>query len=381
MVTIRRQPARKTLMPPLVKSLRCVSAASAGLRRAARVNLHKDAPGTFSLVRNLIHEVRPSGIGNRFRKAVIPDHVIHSQIFNSYQPVAVDKPSGNLMVKVRPLLSDVRVRSLEKLDSLTSAVTAPLPSCYFALRSSEFGLCFPVPSRIFYLCPVREGGECEQPNVHADALVIGRKGPRFTLNTETDVPVTSFAPHGQSFNLPFHRSVQFDFNEPDPLQAQLRTNQLAAVTVRGECDAVESGVRLEARVSSFFFPLHSGKESLERLVHAAQNGLARGEISKAQVSVCSNLFKLIGLAVVVDRFTVNAPCVTAFLERGIVEVARLSQLTIQKVNLCARWVKAKLERLSLYIGVGQDSHASNVCLLGKARSAVSAVVRAVPIIA
>lgn len=71
-----------------------------------------------------------------------------------------------------------------------------------------------------------------------------------------------------------------------------------------------------------------------------------GEVGKVQVTGRTNLFKLVGLRVVVDALTVAAPRIAPLLESGVIQTARFRELAIKQVSLCACWIDSVLESFS-----------------------------------
>lgn len=355
-------------MNTLTQSFRNMRATAATfLSRAAWIHSNEVASGACCLVRNHIQELSPSGITDG-----LGEHTLcqaqNIQIFDGYVAVVVDQPARNLVMKIAALILDVRVRLLQKLYGLAAAVRAFLSSRHFALRPAKSLLSLAVVARILYFRTVAQNCEVRQTNVHAHRHRAFGQQLRFTFDAEAGVPTSGFALDCQGLNRAFNWAVQFHLNESNTLKPQLGINQLATVAVRGECDAAESGVRLEARESGFLAALAPGKESLERFINSTQHVLTSGEVLKVQITRRANLFKLIRLGKVVDTFTIDAPRITTFLKRAIVQAAGFAKLLCEQDGLRFCRIKAELEGLPMYDCFGQVSRVLFTFLLGKARN-------------
>jgi hypothetical protein len=70
------------------------------------------------------------------------------------------------MLEIIPLIENVSVNLSENLHSFPSSVRPfVLTTCNFALRSSEFSLRFPIPTRVRNLVAVAQGRESFKPHV------------------------------------------------------------------------------------------------------------------------------------------------------------------------------------------------------------------------
>jgi len=148
------------MMPALAEVFRYVCAAETFLRCAVRSYFNKFSTSVFSFVAKEVEELRPSGITNTFSKVVVSDHAFDVQIFDGDQSIAVDEPTTNLVVKVRALLSDMRVRSLQKLNCFMSAIRTLLSARDFTLCSPQLRLRFSVIARAIYFSSIRKCCEC-----------------------------------------------------------------------------------------------------------------------------------------------------------------------------------------------------------------------------
>ena len=79
---------------------------------------------------------------------------------------------------------------------------------------------------------------------------------------------------------------------------------------------------------------------MEGLIEPAENILAAGEVCQLRQPFCPYLLQLVGLVVVVDALAANFPSVAPFLQGGVVELASLMELVLEKLNLGLVGVKA-----------------------------------------
>lgn len=342
MITICGQATPRTLMPALAEGFRRVRSAGACLTRATRVNLHELSASVFSFVGNQVEKGSPSGIPDRLRQHSTGKS-LDVQIFDGNQAVIINQPTTNLVVKVCALVANVKVRALQKLNGFTSVIATFLSSGNLALCASQFRLGFSVPVWIVNLYSVAQSGECGQTNINAD--LFNRRGQRFwrAFNRKANVPASGFALDRDSLDSSLNGTMQLDLDESDALQAQFEVSQLAPVAIRRVCDAVETRMRLEARESGFLFCFDATKESLERLVNAAQHILTAGGTGEFCVSCRANLRQLFRLGVVVDALAVDAPRIPALLQRGVVEPTRFAELGSQQCVLRLRRIQAGLK--------------------------------------
>jgi hypothetical protein len=115
--------------------------------------------------------------------------------------------------------------------------------------------------------------------------------------------------------------MRLDFNGAYALQSQFVVEDFASVTITGEGDAVITTDGAESRIAGLLTVLHTTKERIESLINTAQHVLAAREVGKSQIASGADVFQLIRLIAIVDRFVRDAISVTAFLNGGIVEAA------------------------------------------------------------
>jgi hypothetical protein len=107
------------------------------------------------------------------------------QVFDRDQAVAVDQPTRELMVRVRPLVADVGLRGLAQSRRFAAPPGAPAATAsHPALRSSHLRCRPSGVARVRDGGPVAPRGEVGQPDVDADRL--GGRGKRRGLDVHTD---------------------------------------------------------------------------------------------------------------------------------------------------------------------------------------------------
>jgi hypothetical protein len=328
-------------VPALAESLGYVCTTDTRLRCAARVNPNQHTTSVFSFVRDEVQELRPSGIINRFSKHST-SQAFDVQIFHSDQTVIVDEPARKFVVKVRALISNVRVNPLEQLHSLTSALRAFLSSRNLSLCAPELCLCLSIPARIFNFRPVVKGSERGESNVNADPRGAFRQRLGFTLDAETGVPLASLALDVKFFNLTFERAMKFDLNEPDLGDMEFRA--LKRISDPSERERVVSSGTSKSWIARLLFAPHPAKERLEGFIHALQNIFDRVRVHVGEFG--ANLFdfgKLFGLRKEVDRSPIELPRITTLLQSCIKQLAAQRECAVKLFSLPLRRVKPVAE--------------------------------------
>ena len=115
-----------------------------------------------------VHKLIPSGVRDRFGKAVIPDHVSNSQVFNMYSLVIADKFFACLMKKITALIRNFLMLHCKSMNRVTSGIRTFLLSGYRALKSFETFLSSAEIFRALDHFTVRSGEECLDAEVNTD---------------------------------------------------------------------------------------------------------------------------------------------------------------------------------------------------------------------
>jgi hypothetical protein len=90
------------------------------LRSAARIDRHQHAPGTLSLVRELLDEGRPRGIVDRLRQPP-SGQSFDSQVLDRDEPESIDERSRQLVLHIRPLVPDVGLEPPKRISEIGQA--------------------------------------------------------------------------------------------------------------------------------------------------------------------------------------------------------------------------------------------------------------------
>jgi len=117
-----------------------------------------------------IDKLIPSGVGDRFRKPMIPNHVSNSEVFNMYRLVIADKLSACLMKKIATLIRNFLMPHSKSMNCFTSGIRAFLLPGYRALKSFKPFLSLAEIFRAFHRFAVRSGEECLDAEVNADFI-------------------------------------------------------------------------------------------------------------------------------------------------------------------------------------------------------------------
>jgi hypothetical protein len=176
------------------------------------------------------------------------------------------------------------VNVLEQSDRFPSTLRTLLATGNLALRASTVGFSGSVPAWIRNRFAVGQGSKGFETDINSNCVGERRQDVGFALNGETDIPLTAFSLHSNRLNLARNRTVQFDFDFSDALNAQRVACEFEAVSITRKRNAIESSVRLESRVPRCLVPFHSKKERLEGLIYSAKNILAAREICKHQIT-------------------------------------------------------------------------------------------------
>jgi len=218
------------------------------------------------------------------------------------------------------------VNFLEQRNSLTSAARTLLATGHPPLGATQFCFSVSMPSRIRNRFAVGEGGEGFESDIDADCIIENGKRLGFPFGGEANVPLAALAFDRDRFNLACNGAVQFNFDLSDALNAKRISSEFDSITVTGKRDAIETSARLEAREARFLMSFHPKEKRLEGFVYSPKNILAAGEVCKTQISSGANIFQLIRLVVVVERFLGGAIGIATFLQSAVVESAGFAKL-------------------------------------------------------
>jgi len=208
---------------------------------------------------------------------------------------------------------------------------------------------FFVVSGVFNLGPIRQSGEGRQSHIKTDFFGRSRQIFRLTFDAQHSIPPSGLALDSDGFDLAFYWTMRLDFNGAYTLQPQFGVvEHFAAVTITGEGDAVIATDGAESRIAGLLTILYATKECIESLINATQDILATREVGKSQIASGPDLFQLIGLIAIVDRFIRDAIGVATLLNSGVVEAAGFGQLAINRDNLSGVRIEPLFEVLLEY---------------------------------
>src|SRR5215472_2650794 len=288
-----------------------------------------------SLAKKEFHPASWTGPANTARKS------FDVEVFHRDKPVAFHQPAAEMMMKGGTLVSDFTVRLGHQYGGLAAATAAALATGKPALGAAE--VCQPAleMSRIVDLPAIRKSDKTVHPDIQADLLGRLRQRDGVPLDGKTHVPVVYVPLDRNCFDLALHRPVQLDLDQTGALDTQLAViEQSAAIAVGGKGDAVVPPERTEAREAGFLAASYPSEERLEGLIQPAQHILTAGEVGQSDQPFGPHGLQLVGLVVVVDALAAHFPGVAPFLKGGVVEVASLVELVLEKLNLGFRQVEA-----------------------------------------
>src|SRR5438874_4883305 len=238
------------------------------------------------------------------------------------------------MMKGGTLVSDFTGRLGHQCGGLAAAVAAALATGKPALGAAQ--VCQPAleVSRIVDLLAIRKCDKAIQSDIHAD--LFGRLRQRHTvpLDGKTHVPVVHVPLDRNGLDRTLHRPVQLHFDATSALDTQLPViEQSAAIAVGWKGATVVPPERTEAREARLLAAPYASEKRLEGFIQPAEHILAAGEVGQSEQPFFPHRLQLLGLLVVVHALAANFPSVAPFLKRGVVELASLVELVLEKPNL------------------------------------------------
>jgi hypothetical protein len=306
---------------------------------------HQLTTSLCRFVRELCDERRPPGVIYRLGQHS-SGHPSYVQLFNDYQAEQRYQCSRHLVREVCALVTHMRVGALQGSNRFLSVITTAFTAGNRTLRPPDFGMGFFVVSGVFNLGPIRQSGEGRQSHIKTGFFGRSRQSFRLTFDAQHSIPPSGLALDGDGFDLAFYWAMRLDFNGAYTLQPQFAVvEHFAAVAITGEGDAVIATDRAESRIAGLLTVLYATKERIESLINAAQHVLATREVGKSQIARGADIFQLIGLIAIVDRFVRDAIGVATLLNGGVVEAAGFGQLAIHRDNLSGGGIEPIFEVL------------------------------------
>lgn len=232
----------------------------------ARVNQYDFTTGTFCLVREVLHQLVPGRIRDALSQAVILEHVLTVQLFESKYAVLVYQLAREFVRKVLTPVDDTLVNVLNSLTSFGSLRCAFLSLREFALRLRQFFLFLPEEAGVGYLLAVRKCYKTFQTNVNSYRFFGLRQRFRFNFTRQVGVPVANRIPANvERLDVPANRTVQNYLDHANLGQVQTVVSKLKA-RLR-ECETVIPAISPKAGVARLLACLYSTKERLKRQVN------------------------------------------------------------------------------------------------------------------
>ena len=273
------------------------------------------------------------------------DQPSHIQIFHNNRAVNVHQFSGFFVMKIAALIRHMRVCSLQQNEGFTITITAFLSAALFAARNAQLLLCSSTALRILNGGAVGQRGKAGQSEINSDSRSSVRQRFRLAFHAKAYIPAIGLPLDVGVLNGALNWPVQFSLNLSRSLNADfVVVQQLAAISIKRECDAVVALERLKSRIAWFLAAFYASEEGRKGTIESSQHVQAAGKICKPDQSFGTHWLQLIRLIVIADRLTASFPRVPAFLKGAVVQVARLTQLAVQKCSLRLSWVQAVFVR-------------------------------------
>lgn len=305
--------------------------AKTGLRRTGRIYLNKHASGAFSLVRDHVQELRPSGIVN-----ALGEHsacqTLDVQIFDRDQSVVVNDLSRLFVMEISALIADVVVPPLEQKHGLAPPVRTFLPSRYAPLQAAEFGLSIAEPARVLNHDAVAQCGKGGKADVDTGHVRAEGQRFRFALNREDSKPPTRFTLNQESLNYSIKRAVQLYFDGPDFREPEfVATKSIANLP---ECQTVVTACGSETRIASLLTTLDAAKKPGKSKMDTLKDIFKYlGVNCRNVVSILFNLWQLQYLIEERNRFSFKVPSVTSLLQGAIVKLCAYCKSVFESRSL------------------------------------------------
>src|SRR5437773_457101 len=139
-----------------------MAALATGFGCTARVYQNDHTTGTFSLVREALNQIAPSGIQNTLCEMTM-HHARDGEIFKRDTVVAVREIMRQLVQEVFALVADMFVLVLEDRNRFTAILSALCPTCHPPLGNPQLPLGRAIESRMVDLLTVAGGDQACQP--------------------------------------------------------------------------------------------------------------------------------------------------------------------------------------------------------------------------
>ena len=202
-------------MLPVRELLPHLRPAQAGLARSVWVYRYQPATSICSFVRKLGEEGSPSYIMNRFGEYSACQS-LDIQVLYRNRPEVVDQPERELVLEIVALVLDSGVYLLKQCYNLTASIRALLAPGNLALGMAERRFGILVEPRIGNRLSVGKSSEVSQPDINPNLVGKRRKQLGLILHGEAHKPLTALPLERGSLDSSNKRSVELDFDMPDP---------------------------------------------------------------------------------------------------------------------------------------------------------------------
>jgi hypothetical protein len=329
-------------MKTIFERLTDLCAAGARLTCTSGINSHQQPTSFFRFVSQHLEKVRPPGIVDGLSEHP-PGQSFDVEIFDGNQPKVVDQSTRHFVVKIRTLIKNVRVNTLKYLNRFAPAVRSFLTPRHTPLGYTQFRLGASIPTWIVDRGTIRERRERGEAHVNTYGSSVEGQWLRVAFDRKYGIPSSGLAPDRKRLHGALNRPVQFY-----SYVAYFRDAQPVALQDFSNFSKSETGIakrRSKSWITWTLAPLYSTKESFKCLIdpryHVFQNlGVNSGGI----LPYLPNVGKLVNLIKAPDVLSFKSPCVTAFLQRGVVEFTTERQRLIQRRYLPLGWVNPVSER-------------------------------------
>lgn len=329
------------------------------LAAAARIDQHQNATGTFSLVTDVLNELRPRGVVNRLGKHSCRQS-FDIQVLHSEMREAVNQRPGQFVREIPPLTSNVGRQSRDtKLRLCAPLAAAP------ATRNGTLAAAQPLGGGARVLrCRHRLAIGQRHQGREAEVEANRREVPldRFEwciFDLEADVPLAARATDHGCANLRPRRQVampaDFDLSwyAHDADTLALADRQSVA---NSEVSSIEPGFGTEAREPSLPATPNTTKECQERFIETAQYLLFGTETKSAQPFInLSDGLQFGGLVAITQANPAPMVRFDPLLQGRIIQITEPPKHVGQGTFLRVRREQAKLER-AMNRGYGLVSH-------------------------
>lgn len=281
---------------------RDLSTAVACFRCIGRSDEHDLTASICSFACEMCSEQPPACIENALGQMVILNHVLDTEIFNSYVVVASKQSMTQLVEKIPALIGNAFMLPLQHGDSLAPIRPAFLASGHTALGDAQPFLGSTVPGRMFHMLTITGGDERGEPDI--DANIDASRWHRLWRNVaRTDrIPLAGFAGKSQCLKLAWHLTMPAHSQTTNARHFEPATINFEPIAILLEAETFEAVPALETGIAGCFSSFDAAEEGLERFIEIAHHGLQHVTVDRSSVGIGGFVgFDLSKLFVLADR--------------------------------------------------------------------------------